>query len=69
MSFETIEIVMDRLLTDEDLRLRFASDRVETLGQLHANGVELTPSEIDLFIQSEVQIWFQKDRRLADRRH
>lgn len=69
MSFETIKVVMNRLLTDEDLRLRFAIDRVETLGELHANGVELTPSEIDLFIQSDVQIWFQNDRRSADRMH
>ena len=60
MSTRTVGIVMSRLLTDEDLRVRFAIDRVEALGELnselHANGLRLTPSEIDLFIESDVRI-------------
>ena len=73
MSNRTIGIVMSRLLTDEDLILRFAFDRVEALGELHTelftNGLALTPSEIDLFIESDVQMWFWIDRRIADRTH
>ena len=67
MSRHTIGIVMNRLLGDEDLRRRFAMDRVEALGELQANGVELTPREIDLFVEADVQIWFWNDRRIADR--
>jgi hypothetical protein len=69
MSHRTVGIVMNRLLGDEDLRSRFAMDRVEALGELHANGVELTPREIDLFVESDVQMWFWNDRRIADRTH
>ena len=69
MSHHSIGVVMNRLLSDEDLRLRFAIDRVEVLGELHANGVELTPSEIDLFIESDIQMWSWSDHRLADRTH
>lgn len=58
MSHHTIGVVIDKLLEDEDLRLRFANDRVETLGELHAHGLELTSREIDLFIESDVQMWF-----------
>ena len=65
MSHHAIGIVMNRLLTDEELRLRFAIDRVETLGELHASGVELTPREIDLFMESDAQIWSWVDSHIA----
>jgi hypothetical protein len=57
MSNQTIGIVIDRLLADEDLRLRFAIDRVEAIGELHAHGLELTPGEIDLFVGSDLEMW------------
>ena len=69
MSQRTVAIVMNRLLGDEDLRLRFALDRVETLGDLHANGLELTPSEIDLFLESDLQMWCATDRIAGGRVH
>ena len=65
MSHHAIGIVMNRLLTDEELRLRFAIDRVETLGELRASGVELTPREIDLFMESDAQIWSWVDSHIA----
>jgi hypothetical protein len=67
MSHHTIGIVMSRLLGDEDLRRRFAMDRVEAISELQAHGVELTPREIDLFVEADVQMWFWDDRRIADR--
>jgi hypothetical protein len=39
------------------LRLRFAADRVDTLYRLHASGLELTPGEIDLFLESDLRVW------------
>ena len=65
MSNQTIGIAINRLLTDEDLRLRFAIDRVEAIGELHAHGLEMTPSEIDLFIGSDLEMWFWTDRHFA----
>ena len=69
MSQRTVGIVMNRLLGDEHLRFRFALDRVETLGDLHANGLELTPSEIDLFLESDLQMWCATDRIAGGRVH
>jgi hypothetical protein len=69
MSNHAVEVVMNRLLTDEELRLRYAIDRVETLGELHAHGLVLTPSEIDLFIESDLQMWSWIDRPGAERMH
>jgi hypothetical protein len=69
MSHHTVGIVMDRLLGDADLRRRFAIDRVEGVGELQANGVELTPREIDLFVEADVQMWFWDERRIADPTH
>jgi hypothetical protein len=69
MSQRTVGIVMDRLLADESLRLRFEEDPVETVGELLACGVELTPNEIDLFVQADAQMWFWIDRRVGDRVH
>ena len=69
MSQRTVGIVIDRLLADESLRLRFEEDPVETVGELLACGVELTANEIDLFVQSDAQMWFWIDRRVGDRVH
>ena len=69
MSQRTVGIVMDRLLGDELLRLRFEENPVETVGELLAHGVELTPSEIDLFVQSDAQMWFWIRDRLGCRTH
>ena len=67
MSAYTIGMVMDRLLTDESLRLRLAVDRVEVLGELPAHGLKLTPSEIDLFIKSDMRMWTWAEGRKGNR--
>ena len=69
MSHERVGIVITRLLVDEELRIRFANDRVEALGELHARGFALTSNEIDLFLESDPQIWSWADRQIADSRH
>jgi hypothetical protein len=58
MSRHTVERVITRLLTDEELRTRFAVDRFDALAELHLHGLALTPDEIDVFVQSDVRIWF-----------
>lgn len=64
MSQHAIGIVIDRLLTDEDLRVRFARDRIETLTALVFQGVDLTPHEIALFVQTDARLWFCSSRNL-----
>ena len=48
MSRSSVGMVIDKLLTDENLRIRFALDRVETVAELCLRGFELTRDEIDL---------------------
>jgi hypothetical protein len=57
MSQEMVGILMSRLLSDEDLRIRFIVEPVETMADLHALGLELTSEEIDLFIQTNTRTW------------
>ena len=69
MSQRTVGILMNRLLGDEDLRFGFALDWVEPLGGLHADGLELTPSEIDLFLESDLEMWCATDQMTGGRVH
>ncbi len=50
--------VINRLLTDEDLRVRFVLDRVETLAELMFRGFDLSPDDIDLFVRSDARLWW-----------
>jgi hypothetical protein len=58
MSQHTVGIVIDRLLTDTDLRTRFAIDRIETMAELCLGGFDLTPDEIELFCRTDPRLWF-----------
>jgi hypothetical protein len=57
MSQETVGVVMRRLPTDEDLRVRFAHDPLDILAELHLRGLALTSDEIDVFVYSDVRVW------------
>jgi len=57
MSQENVDQLINRLMSEEELRIRFELDRFETIADLHERGLALTPKEIDLFIQSDVYIW------------
>ena len=61
MSRAGVGIVIDKLLTDEDLRIRFALDRFEAVAELYLLGAELTRDEIDLFCRTDSHLWFVGD--------
>jgi hypothetical protein len=63
MSLQKVGQVVTRLLTDEELRTRFAVDPFSTLAELHRRGLSLTPGEIDVFMQSDVLLWFGESDR------
>ena len=58
MSQAHVGMVIETLLTDERLRIRFALERIETIPDLCARGVELTGDEINLFCQTDPLLWF-----------
>jgi hypothetical protein len=54
-------MVIEKLLTDERLRIRFALDRMETIAELCLRGVELTRDEVDLIHRTDARLWFLGD--------
>jgi hypothetical protein len=67
MSQRTVELVIGRLLTDEELRLRFNQDPLGTLAEFCERGFELTRGEIDALLQTDTQVWVQTAERINPR--
>jgi hypothetical protein len=67
MSQKTVQLVMGRLLTDEDLRRQFAERPHETLMELCRQGYELTVDELDALIRSDPEVWPAMARRIHPR--
>ena len=59
-------MAIEKLLTDERLRIRFALDRMETIAELCMHGFELTGDEIDLFNRTDARMWFLGDQVSGD---
>jgi hypothetical protein len=57
MSQQNVGHVIQILLTDEDVRTRFALDPFDTIADLHLRGLALTIDEIAMFVRSDVQSW------------
>ena len=58
MSRANVGMVIDKLLTDENLRIRFAVDPMETVAELFLRGFDLTRDEIDLLCRTDAGVWF-----------
>ena len=69
MSQQTVGMVIEKLLTDEDLRIRFVVDRIETMANLCLRGFELKPDEIDLFCRTDARLWFWGRELMGERQH
>ena len=66
MSQAGVGMVIEKLLTDENLRIRFALDRMEAIAELCVRGFELTGDEIDLFYRTDARLWFLGDQVRAE---
>jgi hypothetical protein len=58
MSRAGVGMAIEKLLTNEDLRIRFALDRIEMVAELCLGGVDLSTDEIDLFCRTDAGLWF-----------
>jgi hypothetical protein len=67
MSQKTVQLVIGRLLTDEDLRVRFVERSLETLTELRAQGYELSVDEIDALVRSDPDVWPSMANRIHPR--
>jgi hypothetical protein len=57
MAQRSIEILVGRLVTDEELRQRFIAAPLETLRLAQQQGLELTAAELDALLASPVSLW------------
>jgi hypothetical protein len=69
MSQEMVGSAIDRLLSDETLRIHFVRDPMEALVELSLFGIDLTADEIDLFVHTDVRTWFWSSGVMGVRVH
>ena len=69
MSQDAVGMVVEKLLTDEDLRVQFALDPTETVADLFLGGIDLTRDEIDLLCRTDAALWFLRSALRGAPRH
>ena len=57
MGQRSVEILIGRLATDEELRRRFVAEPRETIRLAQQHGLVLTAAEIDALLASPVALW------------
>jgi hypothetical protein len=57
MGQRSIEILVGRLVTDEELHQRFVAELRESLRLAQQHGLELTAAEVDALLASPVAVW------------
>jgi hypothetical protein len=57
MAHRSVEILIGRLVTDEDLRDRFKAEPREILRSAQQRGLVLTAAEADALLASPVALW------------
>ena len=64
MSLRTVQMIVGRLVTDEEYRLKFLSDPLRALMTLRDQGVDLTSAEIDALIRTDRTLWSDAAARI-----
>jgi hypothetical protein len=67
MAHRTIERIIGRLLTDEELRFQFTRSPRGTLAELRDQGWELSGLEVDALLTIEVGLWSDVAARIDPR--
>jgi DNA-binding CsgD family transcriptional regulator len=64
MSLKTVQLIVGRLVTDEEYRLTFLSDPTRALTMLRDQGVELTAAELDALVRTDRTLWSDAAARI-----
>lgn len=67
MSQKTVQLLIARLITDEDLRLQFLQAPETTLDAYRAQGYELTDGEVDALLETDRELWAAAAARIDPR--
>jgi DNA-binding NarL/FixJ family response regulator len=71
MSQWGVQVVIGRLMTDDDFRRRFEGRAHESLAKLCEQGIDLKDAEVAAFLETDPRVWSamakQIDRRLRSR--
>jgi hypothetical protein len=67
MSQRTVERLIGRLVTNEELRLEFTRAPRETLATLAELGWELTSVEVDALLRTDIRLWSDAAARVDPR--
>jgi hypothetical protein len=57
MGHRSVEMLIGRLVTDEELRRQFVAEPRETIRLVELRGLELTTAEVDALLASPVALW------------
>jgi hypothetical protein len=57
MAQKTVQFIVGKILTDEELRARFLAAPFDTLSSLRDMGFDLTQAEIDALIRTNRRLW------------
>ena len=69
MSRPGVGMVIEKLVTVESVRIRFALDPMETIAELCLRGFELTRDEVDLLCRTDTRLWFLGDEVIGEWQH
>ena len=64
MSLRTVQLIVGRLVTDEEYRVTFLSDPIRALTALRDQGVELTSAELEALIRTDRTLWSDAAARI-----
>ncbi len=67
MSQKTVQLIIGRLLTDEEYRSRFAREPREALVALRDQGFDLTQGEIEALARTDRTLWTDAAARIDSR--
>jgi hypothetical protein len=67
ISQKIVQLILGRLLTDEEFRIEFLRDPRSTLATMREQGPELTPGEIEALLRTERTLWADAAVRIDPR--